>query len=137
MKNHSPCRQFQLGSRIGSIGWTPLAVCIGLCAIVLALMIRRRDEPPAPPAQEAQQQFVAARPRVLPQPPIASPLLYSVTIENSAHGQILRIRARENGDELIVDAASGKLLSVRDANGKTVPVPNAWPVPVSLSPIDS
>lgn len=55
---------------------------------------------------------------------MARPTLHTIVLEQRDGAQVYRIRAHANGDEMIVDAVTGRLLAVRDAKGKTT----LWPM---------
>ena len=86
----------------------------------------RNDKAVVPPLPEDRPEAVAVRaPRALPMPPEAIVNLYSVAHDQQNGAPILRIRARADGDEITIDAQTGRLLSVRAANGKLMAWPNA------------
>jgi hypothetical protein len=85
-----------------------LAVAAGAMAVLWAL----RERPAAPPAQPGPP---AAGGKALPLPDGNGAGLHSVTagVENGV--RVLKIRVTPGGDELIVDAATGRLLETRPA----------------------
>lgn len=110
-------------------GWWPLAATLLLSTLLVALIVRNRDENPVNPHQRDVQH--PPRARILPQPPDTAVAVADVQngpwniVTDMLEGiQIFRIRTHANGDELIVDAATGRLLAVRDQTGKTL----SWPM---------
>jgi hypothetical protein len=114
-------------------GWWPLAVTLSLSAILVALILWSREDKPK--SDFTPHAAFSPRIRMLPRPPIdmaaaidnVEPTHFSVVSEERDGVQVFRIRTHGDGDELIVDALTGRLLAVRDSKGKITP----WP----LSPL--
>ncbi len=76
-------------------------------------------------------QSAPVRARALPVPiDVVDPALYRIVLDKMDGKQVVRICTRENGDELIVDAATGRLIAVREPNGKTT----LWPASRNNAP---
>lgn len=111
-------------------GWWYLGMTAALSAIAVALILRGRDDKPHPvPPLGTQPDGVAHKMiRTLPQPvslvatDITQPL-YTIVPDEKDGAQVLRIRTHADGDELIVDALTGRLVAVRDSKGRTIAVP--------------
>jgi hypothetical protein len=133
MSDNSPENGASIASLRAWHGWWPLAVTLSLSAILVAIILRGRgDKPNIPPMPGTPPNAaISARVRMLPGPVSEAALAiddvhtthYRIVSEDRDGVQVLRIRTHAEGDELIVDASTGRLVAVRDCKGKTVP----WP----------
>ena len=142
MSNNSPENGASTASLRSWHGWWPLAVTLSLSAVLVAIILwDREDKPLVPSMPNASPDAVAqSRIRFLPPPPDAAEAIsdapsmcYSVVSEQRDGAQVLRIRTHAEGDELIIDAITGRLVAVRDSKGKTIARP-ASPVNVIEQP---
>lgn len=117
-------------------GWKPLAVIAALGAVLAAgILLSGRDPSEAAPSASHPPQ---GRPvRALPMPAIAL-----AEAENGvpmvAHDHfdgvpVLRIRTVEEGDEMVVEAATGRLLAVRDSQGRVTLWPPMTGTPTTMT----
>ena len=115
-------------------GWKPLGVAlIGSAVLIAGFTLFGRDRSADDPKSEA-----ALIKRTRPLPPMPVPflqdeaVLHSVQVDEQEGGtQVYRIKAQENGDELTIDAKTGKLLVVRDRNGRIIPWSNFKTIPAN------
>jgi hypothetical protein len=96
-------------------GWKPLLIALGLLSVGLPAFFYWYDPKPPPPALDAPIGKVSIR--LPPLPPGVRPYRIAKGLENEI--AVWRIQVVEDGDELIVDAVSGRLIAVRDKDGKT------------------
>jgi hypothetical protein len=105
-------------------GWRVLGVT-AMLAVIIALCVvffgGRGDSEPK--SNESSKQTARLAPaRVLPRPPVDLVPDVNVVPEQLDGLQVLRIRTHAEGDEMIVDAATGKLLAVRNHLGRMTPI---------------
>ena len=115
-------------------GWKPLAVTTGLAAVLVAgiLLTGREPSASAPPSQPPQGRPV----RALPAPPIAlegENGLPMVAHDHFDGVPVLRIRTVDEGDEMVVEAATGRLLAVRDNQGRVTLWPPMTGTPTTMT----
>jgi hypothetical protein len=93
--------------------WLAPAALVVLAAGAVAVIRVYRDAPANAPTDAGPA--VAPNRKFLPQPPGEPGTLHSVTsgVENGV--RVWKIRVTPGGDELIVDAATGRLLETRPA----------------------
>lgn len=95
-----------------------------VAAAVVALIVAYSGAEVPPPPSGPPTQVEAAPVRVLPLPPQAEPVAH--VIPNEFEGQpVLSIKTAAEGDEMLVDADSGRLVAVRDAEGRVTRLPTA------------
>jgi hypothetical protein len=130
MTNDSPDNGAAPASVRAWQGWWPLAVTAALSAVVFAIIVRGREDKPNAPSEPGTRPDAAAHKmiRVLPRPETlvavdAVQPQCNIVAEERDGTQVLRIRTHEFGDELIVDAVTGRLVAVRDSMGRTISVP--------------
>lgn len=138
MSNNSPENGASTAPLRSWHGWWPLAVTLSLSAVLVAVILWNREDKPLVPSMPnaSPDAPTHSRIRFLPHPidvaEAASDvpsICYSVVPEERDGAQVLRIRTHVGGDELIIDAITGRLVAVRDSRGKTI----AWPVsPMSV-----
>ena len=104
------------GSRLP--GWLLPSVLVLVAGGALGLAWAVRD--PARPAPKAGDADPAANGRNVPAPPDAG--LHSVTYAVEHGVRVIKIRVVPNGDELVIDAETGRLLETRPAK-RAPPVP--------------
>lgn len=123
-------------------GWLPLTVVFAFCTVLLAIMMWRRGDSPAKEPSGDNPPPVVHRPmKLLPQPPTdAGPMTHARTMPQlidsdvSGASDVFRIRTHANGDEMIVDTKTGRLLAVRDSSGRTIPWVRVHPTSKVVAP---
>jgi hypothetical protein len=119
-------------------GWKPLTVACALSVALVAIVWWWNNDRKATAPTNAETQPLPRPPRGLPVPvaldvnedPDPIPL---VARDNFDGVPVLRIRAGSEGDDIIVDAATGKLLAVRDNRGKLTRWARMDDVPMTMS----
>jgi hypothetical protein len=102
-------------------GWVPLGIAVAVI-VVGVFLLSQEPEPkctPGPGARLISEPDIA--PMIQPLTPSAvtdGPALHSIRLTEEMGQPVYCIRAVPNGDELIIDAVTGKLLSVREASGR-------------------
>jgi hypothetical protein len=96
-------------------GWKPLIVTLSLSAAGVAAVLIWHEQPESPskPAEN-----LPLRTKSLPMPP--DPERPLIVLKSGQEKRFYFIRNRDQGDEMIVDFQTGKLLSVRDSQGTLV-----------------
>jgi hypothetical protein len=100
--------------------WLAPSAIVVLAAGAVAVIWAYRDRPEGAPANPGPA--AAPHRKFLPPPPPGDPgALHSVTtgVENGV--RVWKIRVTPGGDELIVDAATGRLLETRPAKAAAAP----------------
>ncbi len=98
-------------------GWKPLLVTLVVLGVgLLGFLYWYDTTPPVPPRPDRPPVKISMR--LPPVPP--NQLLHRVMMGHENGRRVWRIIAVENGDEIIVDAASGTLIAIRDKLGKTI-----------------
>ena len=98
--------------------WLILPAAVGLLAGggLAASWVNREPAAPDRPA-------AGARPAaVLPQPPADDDGMYSVTTDVEHGVRVVKIRVSAGGDELVVDAETGRLIEARPPRPATGPM---------------
>lgn len=99
-------------------GWLPLGVVVCLVVLIFGgVALWNREPPPEPQAPRSNRP-----PRSLPVPvnvTVKEVELPPIVARDEFDGvKVLKIRAQPAGDEILIEAATGKLMAVRDAHGK-------------------
>jgi hypothetical protein len=110
-------------------GWKLLVATVSLSVVIVVAIWAWHDRPASPPpaAPPLGNEVVVIK-RALPMPPDFDKRF--VGIAHLKGIPVYRIQTSEYGDEMIVDLASGKLVAVRDFQGKTI-----WGQPMARSPM--
>jgi hypothetical protein len=99
-------------------GWKPLGVVVLLGGLLIAGVRWFNDEPKVPVAKLPPGTQPPPR---LPTPVAAAEAGVSLSLVARDHFEgvpVLRIRSQADGDEVLIEVATGKLLAVREMNGK-------------------
>jgi hypothetical protein len=98
--------------------WLLLPTAVGLLAGGGLAVTWANREPPAPEAPTTAARLA----RLLPQPTTDDRGVYSVT-EAVEHGvRVLKVRVTAGGDELVVDAETGRLIEARPPRPTAAPL---------------
>jgi hypothetical protein len=105
-------------------GWRALGITTMLAVIVAfgVVFFGGRGDTEPKSSERSKQSARLAPVRVLPRPPVDLVPDVNVVPEQLDGQQVLRIRTHAEGDEMIVDAATGKLLAVRNHLGRMTPI---------------
>jgi hypothetical protein len=114
-------------------GWKLVVVTVALSAVVI-VVVSTVFEKPAPPVPSGRSDQAFA-PRALPLPLLNPNEKKNPKVEYVFEMGIpvYRIRTNETGDEIIVVRSTGKLLAVRDYEGKTIWGPMLTGSPKAMS----